>query len=456
MKRYRGCLVECFGGSAGTPLRVARRVPLFLLLFAGTIGGGRRVAAAGTAHSLAISRFRDGELDTDFGSPAGVSGAVSASLTQLDGKVVIAGKLGTLFGKPSSGVARFNRDGTLDTRFVTDPNVAGAAKSLALQSDGKLLVGGSVSRFNGRDSYDLVRLNPDGYGDLADLGHLVRFQPNGTPDENWPATTDFQLECPPAVLSDGGILIAGRFSNVNGQPRRILAKLMPDGTLDPTFARFTSQLEDALPTRILPLTNGPILLAGRLGNPSDGQTTTHFLGDGVVRLLANGRLDPTFECRTTDDFRWIRLLSDGKILCGGSKMYVGGAYRSGIARLLTNGSVDLSFKPDLNLDDPTGGILDGMDVDSSGRILVSGELLGADGQARIGIARLLGTPVSPANLPPQVALTSPGANQAFRFDEAIQLTANASDDQGVARVEFRDGAVVVATVTAPPCVVVIP
>ena len=386
----------------------------------------------------------------------------------------------------------------------------------------------------------------NGYGDLADLGNLVRFRSDGSLDEEWSARarTDRLLDRPPVVQRDGRILLAVGAATVDGQSRRVLARLNADGTLDESFARLTSTLPDPLPNQIALQTNGSIWVVGPLGNVGDGKRTARLTGEGVLRLLPDGQLDPgftpfsvssgrilgvapapgggayiagnfdlladgggrrmarlkadgaldttfkpevrfdtfvdkvlvqqdgrvliagnfygigagdnpvpvstlarllpdgavdpAFRCNSTRIFDWLRLLVDGKILAGGQRMHVGGAFRSGLVRLDPDGTVDLTFKPDLALTEAFDASLYGGDVDSQGRVLVAGKLLGADGEPRLGIARLSGGAAATPDAPPQVALTvaAPADGAGFRYDEAIGLTATASDDQGVARIEF--------------------
>lgn len=93
--------------------------------------------------------------------------------------------------------------------------------SLAVQADGKILVGGDFTMMGGQTRNRIARLNADGEFDSG-------FHPEpGGPN----STTIYAL----AVQADGKILAAGGFTAMSGQPRRRIARLNTDGTLDLSF-----------------------------------------------------------------------------------------------------------------------------------------------------------------------------------------------------------------------------
>ncbi len=111
--------------------------------------------------------------------------------------------------------------GGVDAGFA--PNVTegnSEVLSLATQPDGKFLVGGVFSSVNGVQRRGLERFNADGTRDTT-------FNPNG-------AGANAQVYVI-LVLPDGRIMIAGFFSTYNGAASLRIARLNPDGTLDPTF-----------------------------------------------------------------------------------------------------------------------------------------------------------------------------------------------------------------------------
>src|SRR5262245_54504349 len=112
--------------------------------------------------------FTPGTLDPDFGSANMLDNAVYAILGQPDGKIVIAGAFTQVYGATRKGIARLEYDGTLDASFDAGngPDIPGTV-ALALQPDGKILVGGPFTLFNGYQREHICRLNPDGSVDLS-------------------------------------------------------------------------------------------------------------------------------------------------------------------------------------------------------------------------------------------------------------------------------------------------
>jgi len=134
---------------------------------------------------------------------------------QADGKILVGGSFATLGGQARNCIGRLNADGTLDPAF--NPGAGGvspAAFSLAVQADGKVLVGGD---FGGNGWGNIVRLNADG---TLDSG----FNPGAS-------YYVYSL----AVQADGKILVGGGFTTLGGQTRNYIGRLNADGTLDSAF-----------------------------------------------------------------------------------------------------------------------------------------------------------------------------------------------------------------------------
>src|SRR6266568_3767450 len=133
------------------------------------------------------------------------------------------GEFTTLGGQSRIGIGRLNADGTLDTGF--DPGAGGGAfshvRSLALQTDGRILVGRWSSPLGDQSHTNISRLNPDGTPDTS-------FKPE--------AGVFFQNVYALAVQADGKILVGGLFSTLGGQSRYGLGRLNADGTLDASFS----------------------------------------------------------------------------------------------------------------------------------------------------------------------------------------------------------------------------
>src|SRR5690606_18126932 len=89
-------------------------------------------------------------------------GFINETAIQADGKVIAVGMFDRVGGIMVNGIARFNTDGTHDTTFNTGTGANAVIRTVAIQSDGKVLVGGEFTSFNGQPAFRLVRLNTNG------------------------------------------------------------------------------------------------------------------------------------------------------------------------------------------------------------------------------------------------------------------------------------------------------
>lgn len=170
----------------------------------------------------------DGTLDGAFNpgpdafdANAGPNGSVRSIQVQPDGELLVAGFFSEYAGQPRPGLARLHADGSLDAAFDPSTEVI-SADCFLLQPDGKILVGGFIAGGNP----GIIRLNADG---TLDSG----FAAAGSP-----ANVVVTEGATPSVLllqADGKILVGGVFTEVSATPRDHLARLLPDGTLDPSF-----------------------------------------------------------------------------------------------------------------------------------------------------------------------------------------------------------------------------
>ena len=196
--------------------------------------GGEFTAYNGTNINEVARLNQDGSLDTSFNPGTGPDAVVNSLAVDAAGRVVIGGAFSTVAGVTSGGVARLKVDGSVDTSFAvgigtynpdnysTDPIYA-----VAVQTDGRILVGGSFANMQLTTYNGLARLNTDGSVDST-------FKPgNGTLN---PTTGDVDTVYAITLQPDGGILIGGNFTTFN-QTRRVgVARLFAlDGTVDTSF-----------------------------------------------------------------------------------------------------------------------------------------------------------------------------------------------------------------------------
>lgn len=175
------------------------------------------------ALSVGISQAQDpaAQSASVFGTGEGVVGQVNAVAVQSDGKIVIGGKFSNVNGVPRNNIARLNADGTLDMSFANsiEAGVNGQVFALTIQPSGGIIAGGTFTQAGQFETMNLARYNADGTVD-KNFGGV-----SGEPGTNG---TVLAL----ATQPDGKVLVGGNFNVVFGQPRRGLARLNTDGTLD--------------------------------------------------------------------------------------------------------------------------------------------------------------------------------------------------------------------------------
>lgn len=260
-----------------------------------------------------IARLRvNGQVDASFDAGESTDELIWDVTRQPDGKFVIAGWFFSVAGQPRAMLARLNRNGSLDAGF--DPG-AGFGDSfygwpevvtVAVQPDGKILVGGYFDSYQGATHHSLVRLKPNGSVDGSfNLGEgflhsgFVSF-PDLTFYPNYPGRVSGL-----ALQPDGKILVVGNWVYVNGAFAPGIVRLKTNGALDPAFRLGgTDSFAIPQPRYVSPLVGGPALALLRNGDILTSfyryvsVTKTEPVNySGVVRL--NG--DPRQAIRPTCD-----------------------------------------------------------------------------------------------------------------------------------------------------------
>jgi uncharacterized delta-60 repeat protein len=286
----------------------------------------------------------------------GANDIVRALAVQADGKIVVGGLFTTLGGQPHSRIGRVNADGSLDESFNPQASgYLGNVYALAIQADGKILVGGNFNALGEPAISKLARLNTDGSVDST-------FNP-GVSGEIYTL----------AVQEDGKILAGGLFTTVGGQTRNRIVRLNSDGTLDTDFNPGANNRVYAL----LIQKDGRILVGGAF------TTLAGVTRNRIGRLNADGSLDTTFNPGANGDIKAFALQEDGKILVGGAFSALGGQTRRLIALLNTDGTLDATFNPGATSNEVTALL-----VQPDGRIVVGGLFSVLSGVNRPYLGRL--------------------------------------------------------------------
>ncbi len=285
-------------------------------------------------------------LDTTLQNPQ-VNGTVYSLAIQDDGKILVGGAFTSVGGVARARFARLNIDGSLDASFVP-PVFNGVIAAIALQSDGKIVVGGTFDQVGSATYRRAARLNAD-----------------GTLDTNFADPNFDAVVYSIAINRDGSILFGGLFSSAGGQSYGGIALYSSAGVLDATFTR--SNLNGYV--RRLFLTGDGKILAG--GDFTTAGTSNSSYGN-LARFNADGTLDTSFiNPAFSGTVSTIRVQGDGRILAGGSFASVSGTNRGNLARLNADGTLDTSFAdPRLNSD------VYSLAVQSDGKVLAAGNFTG--------------------------------------------------------------------------------
>jgi uncharacterized delta-60 repeat protein len=281
---------------------------------------------------------------------------VESLAVQQDGRVLVGGPFWGVGGVPRAGFARLAADGTVEADY---PNVTGGPTyAVAVQADGKALIGGKGASGSG----GLLRINVDGSIDQTFTDAMTGSE------------TSIRVIAP---QPDGKILVGGSFWSAGGQTRNNIARLNADGTLDASFDAGTFVNRNVQDIQVQ--ADGRIVIAGDYMK--------------LVRLLANGQPDtaqPLATITSTEVYYSlykVHVQGDGKILVGGNGplKFSDGIARGHLVRLNADGSPDTGYAPQVT---GPGGVRAPIVRQPDGKILIGGGFTSVGGQPRSHIARL--------------------------------------------------------------------
>ncbi len=292
----------------------------------------------GSVGNTLVRLREDGTPDVGFVPPADLvppGGGINVVKRQPDGKILIAGRL------KDGALARLMPDGSYDPGFVRTNNYTGAfqdvPQEMGLQSDGKIILGGTFANFAGRAVTGLIRFLPDGRVDTS-------FPVTGIENVN-PGTGALPGRIAAVrVLPDDRIYIGGGFSHVRGAVRYGVARLNADGSLDTSFVPPTNgSTSGGTSGGMLFYQLGPVAPGGGVYIFGQFRPNLSQPGDTVLRLQNDGSADPTFHVLTDFQVNSGVVQPDGKLIVTGQFGQVNGQSRGGFARLNPDGSLDTTF-----------------------------------------------------------------------------------------------------------------
>jgi len=369
------------------------RVNDFALQADGKLIVGTQVEFESSLQPPIVRLNADATFDSSLQPFMGNAGKVNKVLVQPDGKILISGFYNNVYSVFRRNLGRFETDGTYDSSFSAtglDFGFISQVGELDLQPDGKILVGGNIN--NG------VRLNPNGAFDvtlsnspnppsirylpsgklLLISGDIKRYSSQGF-FESQTVRLDGGGAYKAAIQPDGKIIIVGTFTEINLSTfRNRIARLNDDGTFDAAFdppGGANGRISD-----VLLQADGKIIIGGQFTSVNNNSNYKY-----LARLNADGTLDTSFNPILNGEVTCLKIQPDGKILFGGAMTIVNGVPRRSVARVNTNGTLDAS----LNLGSGTDGLVNSVDLQSDGKIIIGGDFKRVNGVPRFGVARLL-------------------------------------------------------------------
>ena len=392
------------------------------------------VCAAVMTVSISPANAAIGDLDTDFGIAGKVTTVIGSAsdatsmAIQSDGKIVVAGNSYNV-SDSDFALARFNTDGSLDTSFGTDGKLTtffnasydDYATSVKIQSDGKIVVIGETYNAAGSDFA------------------IARFNTNGSPDTTF--TADFgDFDSPSSIFiqADGKYLVAGTSLTAVGgvfSSDILLARFNTDGTLDTTFSSdgkvLTDISSDDVATSLAIQSDGKFIVAGRSYNGTDDDLT-------IVRYNTDGSIDSSFNSDgvftlslTSRQYSAsIALQSDGKIVAGVTSE-VSGQNAVTVVRINADGALDTGFGTSGKVSTIFGNSSEAnsIAIQGDGKIVVAGvSCNGADYD--FAVARFT---------------TEGSLDASFGSGGKLTTTFNANDDAGATSIAIQSDGKIIAT-----------
>lgn len=282
----------------------------------------------------------------------GFDNTVRTLSLQSDQKLIVGGDYLSLNGIPNSYLSRLEPDGVIDESFNTGTGLNGKVYDSYIQSDQKIIIGGSFTSYNGNSSGRLIRLNEDGSQDT-------------TFNTSIGATNGIIYKV--CQQPDGKIIIVGSFTKYNNVTVNRIARILPNGDLDTSFNTGSGSALNITNVKILP--DAKVLISGNF---------TAFNGvaiNRIARLFSNGTVDPGFNIGSgfNNDVNAMVIQADGKIILGGKFTEYNGVTANRIIRLNEDATIDTGFLSGSGL---TVDAVQVIKTDDLGRIMIGGSFKG--------------------------------------------------------------------------------
>ncbi len=345
--------------------------------------GGLFPKVGGATHANLARLNVDGSVDATFNATS--NGYVYSVAVQADGKILLGGNFTFINGQPRNFIARLNADGSLESTATFNPgtNANRTVFSVAVQPDRKIVIGGAFFVFNGTGNNYIARLNANGSLESTatfnpgsganDSVYSVALQANGkillggrfteinnsrrsyiarlNADGSLESTATFNPGSGAdnevrtvAVKADGKILLGGQFNQINGTTRNKIALLNVNGSLESTVTFNPGIGPNNVIYSVGVQADGKIVLGGEFTEWNG------MVRNRIARLNADGTLEgtTTFNPGTGSDLGiyGVGVQADGKIVLGGYFNQINGTLRNDIARLNNDAAIQSLSAPD--------------------------------------------------------------------------------------------------------------
>ena len=291
------------------------------------IVGGRFSTISNLLVDNIVRLNSNGDFDPTFNQKTGANGSIFSSVKQSDGSILIGGKFSSYNYKTINGIARLKKNGSLDPSFNTGTGVNGAVHAIALQSNGKIIIGGEFTSYNNEP-----------------CNHIARLNKNGTLDKSFNDADVNGVVYTLAIQQNDKIIVGGKFTQVNGRSLVNVARLNANGKIDQVFSSPFLNNDQPVVYVCKIQKNGKLLVGGNFSGLYPSGSRYYNL----VRLHSKGNLDADFTGDVPESVYAIEFHTDNKILIGGGRVQVGyhqiDPFKGYLFRLNPDGTDDSLFE----------------------------------------------------------------------------------------------------------------
>lgn len=319
-------------------------------------------SSTSNSHIQTFGPASTGKRDMSFEIGSGFDDAAESFHIQDDGKIIVSGRFTEYQGQPANRLIRLNPDGSRDTTFDVGERLNGNLDLIHFYEDGRVLLGGDFDEYQGQRVGGLIRLNSDW---TRDATFDVR---EGFDGFVWSL----------AVQDDGKLIFGGWFREYQGQSAEGIIRLNPDGSRDASLDVGAGLANGVGIVRVQD--DGKILVGGSFRS-YQGQSVR-----GLMRLNSDGSRDTTFDTGDgiNDAPSVIHVLDDGKILVGGRFTWYDELSANRIVRLNPDGTPDATFDFGSGFND----VVRTISIQDDGRMMVGGNFTEYQGEEAQYLVRL--------------------------------------------------------------------